>query len=745
MDNNDVQAVLTFLGIDLDDFTGNHSAFDDDNRSQETPFSTFYQKNKSNQLRKVINRVMNITLQCLGTVRLLVNELEKIRISLDCTDTDGSYRDNGVSHLIQRQIFVSAVKTIGDTILVGKDLDYHDPMKDLVDSFPWEFSLKNKDSHWLLLNWSIMSPFLSKLYINDQETSSLILKMEEEKMLSYHSLIKNILKYYPLSITEIDKFGQHYLSYLIRIIDYLPKSITTSSSSGNNLLEDILYYHKNCCKLYDGKGKLAIHYASHYCQSIDTLLTITEGMNKPLNEIMFNTVDDIGNLPLHIACYGNCSITVFREILFNYPDAVKVKNYHDSLPIHILSQYCYHHPSAGKSSTNKGRGGGGRSQEDDGDGKEGEDDDGQDGIHPISDNLEKFRLLISSYPLGLEIPDGNGLIPLQIAAFYNRCVEYHHFLFEHYPNAISKTVNETGRLPLHYNTVYCYSSKIMKYLLDVYPDAIKVMDYNQRLPIHTLIARTEYVTPSRLRCLRLLLDEYPISANMRDKDGQTPLDLARRNDLGDLIIRLLLKADPSQDPVALGEITYIASAAKYKEKVKDREHRARQKEKQGRQYRKEYRERRERRKDEKERRRDDRHRHQPSPDRRRRHRRRSTDSSVSRRLNRGGGAGGDTSSRGDQSEITSYFDDKTQDTNTYYDSYDEYSDEGNDDYYHLEGDDGFDDSKTMEDSKSRDYDSRRRYDEKNDDDDAGSRPRRLYDEESLTAASALTEEQSQRT
>jgi ankyrin repeat protein len=517
MENKDVQAVLDLLGIDVNDFTEANE--NQSQASEETPFSTFHQKSKSIKYRKVINRLMNITLQCLGSIRLLVNELEKIRVSLDCTDIDGTFRDSGTSNLIQRQVFVEAVKTMSDTILVARDLDYHDPMKDLIDSFPWEFTLKNKDSHWLILDWSIMSPFLSKLYTIENETSPIIIKFEKEKLLNYSTLIKNVLKYYPLSITEIDKFGQHYLSYLIRIIN----------SSNLSLLEDIFYYHKNCCKLYDGKGKLLIHYSSQYSQSLDIVLLIAEGMKKPLNEIMAVTVDDYGNLPLHTACYGNCSLTIFREILFNYPDACKVKNYSNALPLHLLSQYC-NLPSL-----------------------------------TVEENLEKFKILISSYPKALELPDQNGLIPLQIGCFYNKTIDYLELLYKHYPGAISKPCNETGRLPLHYNTVYCHSSKIMKYLIDLYPDAVKVLDYNQRLPLHTLIARTEYVTPSRLRCLRLLLEEYPYAVAMKDKDGQTPLDLAYRNGLGDLIIRLLLKADPSQDPTTLGELTYLASYAKYKE------------------------------------------------------------------------------------------------------------------------------------------------------------------------------------
>lgn len=671
MENRDVQSVLDFLGIDPEEYLSTRDEVKDEatHRSQE-PFSPYQQKARAMQYRRVINRLMNITLQCLGSIRLLVNELEKIRVSLDTTDIDGTHRDSGTTHYLQRQLFVQAIKTIGDTILVGKDLDYHDPMKDLIDSFPWEYSLtRHTESHWLLLDWALMSPFLSRLYSpsEDSTQSPLILQLEKDKSLHYTSLIKNILKYYPVSITEIDKFGQHYLSYLIRSADIILANTNTPITTNHSLLEDVIQYHKNCCKLYDGKGKLAIHYAAHYSQSVETLLIISEGMKKPLTDIMYNTVDDLGNLPLHHACYGNCSLAVFREILFNYPDAVKIPNNQDALPIHILSQYAYAPLTSANAlptiNPSHSRTGGPVSQ-----------------VPPsstsslITDNLEKFRLLISSYPQGLETLDGNGLIPLQIAAFYSKSLDYIKFLYEQYRMAISRPCNDTGRLPLHYNTVYCYSSKIMKYLIDLFPDSVKVMDYNQRLPLHTLIARTEYMTPGRMRCLRLLLEEYPFGAAMRDKDGQTPLDLARRNELGDLVERLLLRADPGQDPIALGELTYIASQAKFGgdggEKKEDfhrhnnnRGHNQRRPPKP-----RQSRHAKDRRRDGDARGDKDRSRRRKGKITARSGRRYSRDSRAS-------------TSRTADSEAISYYDDKDAESNTYYDSYDS-EDDDDVEYYH---------------------------------------------------------------
>lgn len=75
----------------------------------------------------------------------------------------------------------------------------------------------------------------------------------------------------------------------------------------------------------------------------------------------------------------------------------------------------------------------------------------------------------------------------------------------------------------------------MKFILDAYPAAASSFDANRRLPLHNCIARCVHMTPSRLRCLRLLLEAYPAGASMAGKDGRTPLDLARRDRHGDLV------------------------------------------------------------------------------------------------------------------------------------------------------------------------------------------------------------------
>jgi hypothetical protein len=427
MESKDVRAVLELLGMvdpleDVPSFGGNRSI-------------------KSIGIRhEMISRLMNVTLQCLGTIRKLIIENEKVRIHYDSTDIDGSLRNTGEDSLLERQIFARAANTMLEGIVQGKELHLSDPMKDLVDSYPWAHTLASP--HWLMMNWTLMERHLNA----------------EKSEADHLETVKRALKYFPNTLAEVDKFGQHYVTYAIR-------------SQSIPLLEEVLHYHNDGALILDGKGKQAIHYASHYSQSVEALIVIAEVNRKPLREVL-QTVDDYGNTPLHLAAAGLSSHEVLKEILFSLPDAIRIKNNDGLLPLHI---------AAGKAS------------------------------------VEVVGALVSAFPTAISVTDKNGWLPLHHAAYDNKHVEVIKYIHEAYPKAMTIPQASSGRLPLHYATVKCWSSKVIQYLLEVFPDAAKSFDVHRRLPLHNLIARCEHMTPARLRCLRLLLDVYPHAVTMCDE------------------------------------------------------------------------------------------------------------------------------------------------------------------------------------------------------------------------------------
>lgn len=480
MENKDVQAVLRLFGLDA---LHENSTMGYSSQSQATILDR----------QELVSRLMNVTLHCLGAIRKLVIEGEKVRIGKDCTDIDGTQRDSGEDCLLERQVFALAATTIVDTIVQGKELLYTDPTKDLIDSYPWAHSLTTP--HWLMLDWVIM-----ERNIRDSKTVG-----------EHIEMTRQTLKYYPDSMAEVDKFGQHYMTYALR-------------SQSLELLQELLHLHREGAVLPDGKGKRAIHYCAQFSQSVESLVVLANTAKKPLTQMLASQLDDYGNTALHYAAGGTCSIELLKEILFSCPEAARARNNDGLLPLHV---------AAGKAP------------------------------------LATVQILFTAFPTAIGITDRNHWLPIHHAAYDSRSVDVVQFLHEAYPQATSKPNGASGRIPIHYAAVKCLSSKVIDFLLRAHPDGAKTFDAHRRLPLHNCIARCEHMTPARLRCLRALLEAYPHAAGMADEEGRTPLDLARRDHQGALVLRLLLRADPAQDPEALAELTYRASRAKYRHRDDD--------------------------------------------------------------------------------------------------------------------------------------------------------------------------------
>ena len=105
----------------------------------------------------------------------------------------------------------------------------------------------------------------------------------------------------------------------------------------------------------------------------------------------------------------------------------------------------------------------------------------------------------------------------------------------------------SGRLPLHYAAAKCLSFPVFRYIFDEHPEAASTFDASRRLPLHIIVARCEIMTMTRMKCFRLLLDAYPEAVIMKGEDGRNVYDLAVRNNLGDLVLYLLLRRHPDLD------------------------------------------------------------------------------------------------------------------------------------------------------------------------------------------------------
>jgi hypothetical protein len=85
--------------------------------------------------------------------------------------------------------------------------------------------------------------------------------------------------------------------------------------------------------------------------------------------------------------------------------------------------------------------------------------------------------------------------------------------------------------------------------------------YSGKLPLHTLIyTSTENISEVSVEgdCFRLLLRLYPAAAGIEDGHSRSPYDLAVSRSFSTYLIRLLLAADPTIDPVRRHDLNFAA-------------------------------------------------------------------------------------------------------------------------------------------------------------------------------------------
>eukprot|EP00981_Chlorochromonas_danica_P011698 scaffold4213_cov201-Ochromonas_danica.AAC.7 len=540
MNDKDIQSLLKLLNIDnLPDvsvyLSTSSTSASSTSSSSSSPFSPIFK-----HYQAVMTRLMNIVLHSLGALRKLVIEYEKLRQAEACTSLRSDYDspppppatttteagvggggggggvipDRGLR--FQRELFTHAAKALLDRLLTAQDLGEKDPLRDLLESFPWKHSMAS--SHWLMVAWTLMLPHLHGNEKEEEEGEGE--EEEEEGRGSVHERgsaihveqVREVLKFYPTSMAELDKVGQHYLAYALRC-PYL------------EVVEEVLRYHPAGVTLVDPKGRQAIHYAGHYCQSVEALYLLAKYNNNNNNsnttstlpQLLLHARDDYGNTALHYASRGRCSLEVLKEIVFTCPELARLANNDGELPIHVAT----------------GQG-----------------------------SVEVVQTLAMTYPQGLQLTDRLGWLPIHHAAYHNKSVEVVKYLVSCDSQALLRRHVNSQRLALHYAVVHCPSVETVSYLLEGYPEGVKTFDCHRRLPLHYCLARCTTWTRARLRILLLLLTAYPYGVGMKDEEGYRPIDLVRR-DLprlhGDRIERLLLRADPSLDPAGLAALTYTAA------------------------------------------------------------------------------------------------------------------------------------------------------------------------------------------
>ena len=148
------------------------------------------------------------------------------------------------------------------------------------------------------------------------------------------------------------------------------------------------------------------------------------------------------------------------------------------------------------------------------------------------------KILIDAYPESLRIGSGDGSLPIHVACVHgvdkSDTIQY---MLELDPEIINAE-DSRRKLPIHWAAENGITKSI-ELLLKYDPDAASKETNNgsHRLPLHRACAAYN----PNLTSIQLLYDAYPEAIFARDRDGRTPVDIARSNDRNQPTIKVFLQ------------------------------------------------------------------------------------------------------------------------------------------------------------------------------------------------------------
>ena len=182
----------------------------------------------------------------------------------------------------------------------------------------------------------------------------------------------------------------------------------------------------------------------------------------------------------------------------------------------------------------------------------------------VGKSTEFCKVLIDSFPESVKVEAlFNGLLPLHEACRYGDRVDNVdtiQYLLEIYPESINAPDNE-GWTPIH-KAAWIGKTKTIELLLKHDPDVASKMTDNEnedeapieQLPLHIAIRAVEHRNAtgdiinfdSKFKSIKVLYDAYPEAINIRDGDGEAPLDMAREENKEEIVNFLRIQLDYAQ-------------------------------------------------------------------------------------------------------------------------------------------------------------------------------------------------------
>lgn len=173
-------------------------------------------------------------------------------------------------------------------------------------------------------------------------------------------------------------------------------------------------------------------------------------------------------------------------------------------------------------------------------------------LHKLCYNLYLGQATLDEIQQWLDENEEDDELLIKAANFQNECknTPLHCLVCKHPPTDLVKRLlqlapdavkvqNKVGQTPLHAACYFKASPAITKVLFEAYPEAALVKDNNGSLPLHFACDTTTGI--STLESLDLLLSAYPKCVNAKDNDEATPSDYLQEYN-GDDSLHMLHKA-----------------------------------------------------------------------------------------------------------------------------------------------------------------------------------------------------------
>lgn len=406
----------------------------------------------------IISQLMNRTLQCLGSIRLLFEQLEKERISKYTTVINEAnlYKKKEQEYWAIKKAFAFANDRMIHEIMRSEEIHNLNPARHIIESFPCEESYGKKE--WLAAHWTVLGKNNYDHPAHDEQedisistrtttttdsmevvSSQLVTPVDEQIV-----VLDQLADIYPSSFKEVDKEKRSILHIAARL-DSIP------------LFDAVL---KNCkrtkgitVKDSNLNGALPLHNAARFSKSSSLFLHVEDEYKEAL--IMKNKE---GMLPLHWAAAKNRSVEIVKHLIDTYPECIRIPNDEGYLPLHLAGQ---------------------------------------------NDCLEVVQAIYDAYPDAISIHDHDGGLPIHHACSITKNLDVVKFLYEKYPPAITQS-QEHGITPLHLAASQNDCPALFHFIIDKAPESLYIRDAVGCLPIDCLIMRIKYgVTPQLLECLRI--------------------------------------------------------------------------------------------------------------------------------------------------------------------------------------------------------------------------------------------------